>query len=59
MVQPPKSKSKLAPPPDYEPTLNVIGKRSLPDGAVKPIQIKITSAKHKEIKNYAAENGVP
>lgn len=58
MVMPPKIKSKLTPPADNEPTLNMTGKSSQPDGTVKPIQIKITMVKHKEIKTYAAEQGI-
>lgn len=54
----PKSNIKLAPPPDTAPTLDVTGKASIPEGAIKPLQIKIPVAKHKEMKAYAAEQGI-
>lgn len=54
----PKNTIKLAPPKEDEPTLDVTGKGAVPDSAVKPIQIKIPVAKHKEMKAYAAEQGI-
>lgn len=51
-------KVKLEPPAENEPTLNVLAKSSVPESTIKPIQIKITAAKHKEIKTYAAEQGM-
>ena len=54
----PKKNIKLSPPQDNEPTLDVTGKGAKPDGAVKPIQIKIPVNKHKEMKAYAAEQGI-
>ena len=58
MEKPRKNISKLAPPADNEPTLNVTGKGAEPDSAVKPIQLKVSLSKHKEIKAYAAEQGI-
>ena len=43
---------KIEPPKEDEPTLAV------PDSAVKPIQIKVPVSKHKEMKAYAAEQGI-
>lgn len=54
----PKNKIKLAPPPSDTPTLDVTGKGALPDTEVKPIQIKVPVNKHKEMKAYAAEQGI-
>lgn len=49
---------KLNPPSDNEPTLDVTGKGALPDTEVKHIQIRIPVSKHKEMKAYAAEQGI-
>ncbi|EHN8761210.1 MULTISPECIES: hypothetical protein [Enterobacteriaceae] len=49
---------KLAPPKEDEPTLDVTGKGAVPDSSVKPIQIKVPVSKHKEMKAYAAEQGI-
>lgn len=49
---------KLAPPPSGEPTLDVTGKGAEPETAVKPIQIKVSVKKHREMKAYAAEQGI-
>ncbi|EMT6385493.1 MULTISPECIES: hypothetical protein [Bacteria] len=54
----PKSNIKLTPPQDNEPTLDVTGKGAKPDTDIKPIQIKIPVNKHKEMKAYAAEQGI-
>lgn len=54
----PKSNIKLTPPTANEPTLNVTGKGSQPDTETKPIQIKVPVNKHKEMKAYAAEQGI-
>ncbi|BEM90534.1 hypothetical protein J4G53_25535 [Serratia ureilytica] len=54
----PKNSIKLAPPPSNEPTLDVTGKGAQPDTEVKPIQIKVPVNKHKEMKTYAAEQGI-
>lgn len=54
----PSKKIKIAPPPDNEPTLNVTGKNIQPDTIIKPIQIKVSINKHKEMKTYAAEQGI-
>lgn len=54
----PKNSIKLAPPPSSEPTLDVTGKGAQPDTEVKPIQIKVPVNKHKEMKAYAAEQGI-
>jgi len=54
----PKTNIKLAPPPSSEPTLNVTGKGAQPDTDIKPIQIKVPVSKHKEMKAYAAEQGI-
>lgn len=54
----PKNSIKLAPPSLNEPTLDVTGKGALPDTHVKPIQIKVPVSKHKEMKAYAAEQGI-
>ncbi len=54
----PKNNIKLAPPPSSEPTLNVTGKSAQPDTEIKPIQIKVSIKKHKEMKAYAAEQGI-
>ncbi|QOI58067.1 hypothetical protein [Rouxiella badensis] len=58
MEKPKRSISKLAPPADNEPTLNVTGKGAEPDFATKPIQLKVPISKHKEMKSYAAEQGI-
>ncbi|MBW3533442.1 hypothetical protein [Shewanella sp. NKUCC06_TVS] len=49
---------KLAPPHISEPTLDVTGKSALPDNDTKPIQIKVPVKQHKEMKAYAAEQGI-
>lgn len=54
----PSKSIKLAPPKEDEPTLDVTGKGSVPDSTVKPIQIKVPVSKHKEMKAYAAEQGI-
>ncbi|KGT88745.1 hypothetical protein NG99_20965 [Erwinia typographi] len=54
----PRSSIKLAPPASSEPTLDVTGKGAIPDTEIKPIQIKVPNAKHKEMKAYAAEQGI-
>ncbi|MFH6840968.1 hypothetical protein [Providencia rettgeri] len=54
----PKKNIKLTPPQENEPTLDVTGKGAKPDGDIKPIQIKIPVSKHKEMKAYAAEQGI-
>lgn len=54
----PKTNIKLAPPPSGEPTLDVTGKSAQPDTEIKPIQIKVPINKHKEMKAYAAEQGI-
>ncbi|EAB8479581.1 hypothetical protein NAK90_005048 [Salmonella enterica] len=54
----PKNSIKIAPPKDDEPTLDVTGKGAVPDSSVKPIQIKVPVSKHKEMKAYAAEQGI-
>ncbi|KAB7714786.1 hypothetical protein GBN32_01990 [Plesiomonas shigelloides] len=54
----PKKNIKITPPSIEEPTLDVTGKSALPETAIKPIQIKVSVAKHKEMKAYAAEQGI-
>jgi NRPS condensation-like uncharacterized protein len=54
----PKNNIKLAPPSSSEATLNVTGKGAEPDTTVKPIQIKVSVKKHREMKAYAAEQGI-
>ena len=54
----PKTNIKLAPPPSTEPTLDVTGKGAQPDTEIKPIQITVPVNKHKEMKTYAAEQGI-
>lgn len=54
----PQKNVKLAPPSSGEPTLNVTGKGAVPDTDVKPIQIKVPVKKHREMKAYAAEQGI-
>ncbi|EPZ8357841.1 hypothetical protein ACXWYY_003382 [Enterobacter hormaechei] len=54
----PKNSIKINPPDENEPVLDVTGKGAVPDTAIKPVQIKIPASKHKEIKAYAAEQGI-
>ncbi|MFV4848083.1 hypothetical protein NMD69_17140 (plasmid) [Edwardsiella tarda] len=54
----PSKSIKIEPPKDDEPTLDVTGKGAAPDSAVKPIQIKVPVSKHREMKAYAAEQGI-
>lgn len=54
----PKSIIKLSPPPVSEAALDVTGKGARPDSDIKPIQIKVSVARHKEMKAYAAEQGI-
>lgn len=54
----PKHSIKIAPPSQKDPTLDVTGKGALPDTEIKPIQIKVPVMKHKEMKAYAAEQGI-
>ncbi len=54
----PKTNIKLTPPQSNEPTLDVMGKGAQPDTEIKPIQIRVSVKKHKEMKTYAAEQGI-
>lgn len=54
----PQKNIKLAPPGASEPTLNMTGKGAERETTMKPLQIKVPLSKHKEMKAYAAEQGI-